>query len=69
LDDHEFVVKKEDVTKPGEIIKIEGEGMPVLNYPSDTGNLYVEIGIKMPSKVTEEQKEAFKKLLGDNKSS
>lgn len=65
LDDHDFVVKKEEVTKPGEIIKIDGEGMPLHNYPTETGDLYVEIGIKMPSKLTEEQKEGFKRLLGE----
>lgn len=53
------------MTKPGEIVKIDGEGMPLHNYATETGDLYVEIGIKMPAKLTEEQKEGFKQLLGE----
>lgn len=65
LDDHEFLIMKEEVTKPGEIIKIPGEGMPLHNFSTEMGDLFVEIGIKMPTKLTEEQKEGFRKLLGE----
>lgn len=65
LDDHEFIVKKDDVTKPGEVITIEGEGMPFHNYPSQMGNLFVEFVIKMPTKLTEEQKQGFRNLLSN----
>jgi len=64
LDGHQVPVVKTDVTKPGEIIMIEGEGMPHHNYASQTGNLYIEFSIKMPTSVTEEQKQAFRQLLG-----
>jgi DnaJ-related protein SCJ1 len=63
LDNHEVIIQKEEITKPGEIIKIEGEGMPQHNYPSHTGNLYVEVSIKMPNSLTEEQKQGFRTLL------
>jgi DnaJ-class molecular chaperone len=57
LDGHEVTLSNAAVTKPGQIIKIAGEGMPHFNYPSDKGDLYVEISIQMPESVTEEQKQ------------
>jgi len=63
LDDHEVIVKRDEITKPGEVIVIQEEGMPIHNYPSQKGSLYIEFSIKMPTKLTEEQKEGFKKLL------
>jgi len=64
LDGHEFAVKKDEVTKPGEVLMIEAEGMPFHNYASQVGNLYVEFAIKMPVKLTEEQKQACRTLFG-----
>lgn len=65
LDGHDVTVTKDSVTKPGEIIMVPEEGMPHHNYASQTGNLYVEVSIKMPNSVTEEQKQAFRELLKD----
>jgi len=64
LDGHEVPVKRDEVTKPGEVINIEGEGMPHHNYASQSGNLYIEFIIKMPAKLTEDQKQGFRNLLG-----
>lgn len=64
LDGHEVIVKKTDVTKPGEVIAIEEEGMPHHQFPSQLGKLYVEIVFKMPDELNEEQKSAIKKVLG-----
>lgn len=63
LDGHLVEIERKEVTKPGQIIIISGEGMPMHNFPSQTGNLYVEVTVKFPTTVTEEQKEGFKKLL------
>lgn len=63
LDGHTVDVIRAEVTKPGQIITITGEGMPMHNYPSQTGNLHIEITVKFPISITEEQKEGFKKLL------
>jgi len=65
LDGHDVIISKNDVTKPGEIIIIEEEGMPHHNYPSQSGNLFVEFSIKMPSTLTETQKQGFRDLLQD----
>eukprot|EP01114_Cavostelium_apophysatum_P009705 TRINITY_DN2294_c0_g1_i1.p1 TRINITY_DN2294_c0_g1~~TRINITY_DN2294_c0_g1_i1.p1 ORF type:complete len:372 (+),score=70.59 TRINITY_DN2294_c0_g1_i1:158-1273(+) len=63
LDGHEVKIANAGVTKPGEILTINGEGMPHHNFPSQTGNMYVEVSIKMPSSLTEAQKEGFRSLL------
>jgi len=63
LDGHEVRITKETVTKPGEIIMLEDEGMPHHNWQSQMGNLYVEVSIKMPTSLTEEQKQGFRNLL------
>jgi DnaJ-related protein SCJ1 len=64
LDNHEVTIHKMDITKPGEIYKIEEEGMPNHNYPSQSGDMYIEFIIKMPSSLTEEQKTGIKDILG-----
>lgn len=63
LDGHTVDVIRTEVTKPGQVITIEGEGMPVHNFPSQTGNLHIEFTVKFPTSLTEEQKEGFKNLL------
>jgi len=63
LDGHLVEVERKEVTKPGQIITITSEGMPMHNFPSQTGNLYIEITVKFPNSLTTEQKEGFKKLL------
>lgn len=63
LDGHTVDVIRTEVTKPGQVITITGEGMPQHNFPSQTGDLHIEITVKFPTSLTEEQKEGFKKLL------
>jgi len=63
LDGHSVDIERTEVTKPGQIITISGEGMPVHTFPSQTGDLHIEITVKFPTSLTEEQKEGFKKLL------
>jgi len=63
LDGHDVEIKKNDITKPGEVIMIDEEGMPHHEYPSQFGNLFIEFNIKMPTSLTEEQKTAIKEIL------
>jgi len=63
LDGHTFDVIRDEVTKPGQIITIKEEGMPQHNLASQTGDLHIEVTVKFPTSLTEEQKEGFKKLL------
>lgn len=63
LDGHTVDVVRTEVTKPGQVITIKEEGMPQHNFPSQAGDLLIEITVKFPATLTEEQKEGFKKLL------
>ncbi len=57
LDERKIYVKKDGVTQPGDIINIQGEGMPI-HQSSDKGILYVKIEIKFPEILTEKQIES-----------
>ena len=63
LDGHTVKFGKDRVTKPGEVLKIEGEGMPVHNFPSQKGDLYITITVEMPKTITKEQRDAISTLF------
>ncbi|GMF33722.1 unnamed protein product [Phytophthora fragariaefolia] len=66
LDDRTVVLTNAKVTTPFEVRSVEGEGMPVHNYPSQHGNLHVHHEIRFPNKLSAAQKELVKKLLPDD---
>jgi len=64
LDGREIVVEDNGkVIKPNEVRKIKGEGMPVHNFPSQTGDLHVTFHVKFPKTLTDAQKEQLRELL------
>jgi DnaJ-class molecular chaperone len=50
LDGHKAKINRKSVTRPLEVIKIVGEGMPVHDVPSQTGDMHVTVEVKMPNK-------------------
>ncbi|KAG6591162.1 chaperone DnaJ [Phytophthora cinnamomi] len=66
LDDRTVVLTNAKVTTPFEVRTVEGEGMPVHNYPSQHGNLHVHHEIRFPKKLSVEQKELVKELLPED---
>ena len=61
---HELVIP--NGTQPGDVLKLSHQGMPHLQN-SRRGDLFVKINIKIPKKLTEEQKdllESFAKIEG-----
>jgi curved DNA-binding protein len=46
----------------GTRIRLKGKGFPVYKEDSEFGDLYVTYSIKLPTNLTEEQKELFRKL-------
>lgn len=52
------------VTKPGEVRKIKGEGMPIQDS-SKKGDLLVKFSIEFPKSLDDEQKEEVKKLFAE----
>jgi curved DNA-binding protein len=55
-------VKVKPGTQNGTKIKIKGKGMPVYKQKDSFGDLYVTYHIKIPEKLSEEEKKLFEKL-------
>jgi DnaJ-class molecular chaperone len=45
-------LNRKKITKPGEVEKIKGEGMPIYDYPSDKGDLFVTYEVEFPKELT-----------------
>jgi DnaJ-class molecular chaperone len=56
LDNRKITVKKNVPTQPFEFRTIASEGMPHLNNASYKGNLYIKQEIRLPTRLTEEEK-------------
>ena len=49
-------------TQNGNQVRLKGKGFPVYKKDGEFGNLYIKWNIKLPTNLSEEQKELFKKL-------
>lgn len=47
MDGHEVIIEQDDITQPGQVKIIEGEGMPILDS-NEKGNLYVTFKVIIP---------------------
>jgi len=63
LDGHKVAIERSEVTPPGTVLQVRNEGMPMHNTPSLHGTLYVEVQIRFPKDLTEDQKEGIRKIL------
>ncbi|KAG5627846.1 hypothetical protein H5410_013064 [Solanum commersonii] len=63
LDDHLVDISSKGITKPKEVRKFKGEGMP-LHYSNKKGDLYIKFEVLFPTSLTEEQKKQIKEVLG-----
>lgn len=63
LDDHLVDIGTKGVTKPKEVRKFKGEGMP-LHFSNKKGDLYVTFEVVFPTSLTEDQKTQIKAILG-----
>jgi DnaJ-related protein SCJ1 len=63
MDGHVVTLERSEVTKPGLVMVVAGQGMPTYEDSDRFGDLYVEFTVKFPTSLTEEQKEGFKALL------
>jgi curved DNA-binding protein len=48
--------------QPGQSIRLAGRGIPRLNSPSNKGDLYAHIKVKIPHDLTPQQRELFQEL-------
>lgn len=63
LDGHVVVVTSRGVTRPFEVRVVEGEGMPVHNFPSQRGSLHVKFVVDFPARLTPEQQGALREVF------
>tara|TARA_Y100000389_G_scaffold173581_1_gene182859 strand:- start:329 stop:1606 length:1278 start_codon:yes stop_codon:yes gene_type:complete len=63
LDDRPIRIKYDKVIKPGEILKIVGEGMPIKDQMNTFGDLLIIFNIIFPEKVSTQRKEYLLKVL------
>jgi DnaJ-related protein SCJ1 len=63
LDGHQVAIERSQVTTPGFVQKIAGQGMPHHEWSSEYGDLLVEYRILFPRVLNGEQREGFRKLL------
>ncbi len=61
--DHKKVkIKIPQGTQNGKVFRIKGKGMPVYGSTNRYGDLYLELDIKIPTNLSEQEKELFEKL-------
>lgn len=65
LDARKVWITSTDVTKPFQVRRIAGEGMPVHNFPSQKGELHVLHHIAFPATLSDAQKQLIEELLPD----
>jgi curved DNA-binding protein len=49
-------------TQNGKIVRVKGKGMPVYGKPDQSGDLYVKLVVKLPEKLTTEQRDLLRKV-------
>jgi molecular chaperone DnaJ len=49
-------------TQPGQVLRLEGKGMPAQRRRRRKGDLYVKIDVHIPEEVTEEQREVLEEM-------
>jgi len=63
LDGHRVTVTKKTITSPGDIMRIQNEGMPHHNYASKMGDLVVQFTVDFPRQLTAAQQQGFASIL------
>lgn len=51
------------MTQPGQVMRVEGEGMPVHNFPMEFGSLFVEFRVVLPASLAADKHDQVKELL------
>lgn len=62
LDEKRVKVKVPSGTQNGKILRVKGEGVPILHSPDKRGDLYVKVRVDIPSKLPHKAKNLMKEL-------
>uniref|UniRef100_A0A7S4BTB8 J domain-containing protein n=2 Tax=Chrysotila carterae TaxID=13221 RepID=A0A7S4BTB8_CHRCT len=63
LDGHQVSIKRTGVTKPGQSIRIKGEGMPKHGTPSEFGDLVITFTVDFPKEIGADLAAGLEQLL------
>jgi len=55
-------LKVPETTQPGQIFRLKGHGMPVVNKPDVKGDLYATADVQLPRSLTKEQRAAWEQI-------
>jgi len=50
-------------TQNGQVLRLKGHGMPTVNHPDQTGDLYATVDVQLPRQLTPEQRKHFEELV------
>ena len=64
MDGHVVTLTEDGVTKPGQVFRIFEEGMPVHNFPSQRGALFIAITVEMPVSLSAKDKALVESITG-----
>jgi curved DNA-binding protein len=56
-------LKVPETTQPGQMFRLRGHGMPVVNKPDQKGDLFATADIQLPRSLTKEQRAAWEQIL------
>ena len=59
-------LKVSPLTQSGTKVKLKGKGFPVYKKEGEFGDLYITYQVKLPTKLTDKEKEAFEELAKDS---
>ncbi|NWJ44247.1 MAG: J domain-containing protein [Chloroflexi bacterium] len=57
-----FILNIPEETPNGKVFRLSGQGIPILNQPGVRGDLYIKLTVVLPSNLTVQEKELFRKL-------
>jgi len=49
-------------TQPGQKFRLSGRGMPILKSANSFGDLYVQVNVEIPKKLTDNQRRLFEEM-------
>ena len=64
--DGQVKLKVKPETQNGTKVRLKGKGFPVYKKEGQFGDLIVTYSVKLPTNLTEQQKEMFRKIKGMN---
>jgi molecular chaperone DnaJ len=55
-------LKIPELTQPGQVFRLRGHGMPAVGKPDERGDLYATADVRLPTRLTDEQRRHFEAL-------